>query len=387
MPIVNLTPNNNNIIISWQDGIVKSLIDNKLRAKSKSVGLQHAMDILGESSSSDSNISQHPSIGEGALDETFNATLPPTINPGNILEPFQPPPGMWNNCSTSKCTSPTKTSASNDRNDQQSVKMMLPQDRTDLKCVAMTNHLNNTGPTRSEQFEQSTTLSVLKTRPTTNVWPANSAMLQITKQILESKSPCPTKPEFCFEMMLEAAEKNFLILKRHSFDLGKAIKAQSANSLVGYGSEFRKHWILSPLLGNHPLWPQMKSFLENSSQWPTEPISEEERIGDVEEALQFENHKRAQSQPELLLKLVTGDVIHGYTICLPLDKIIRIPHVCMAPLNIQAQWMINEFGEIVAKDCLTHDQSFKWKILEQASTLVAILQHCRNACLENSSCG
>jgi hypothetical protein len=150
MPIVNLTPNNNNIILSWQVGIVKSSINDKLRAKSKSIGLQHAMDILGESSSSDSNISQYPSIGERALDEMFNAALQPTIDPGNISEPSQPPPLMWNNCSTSKCTSPTKTSASNNRNDQQSVKMMLPQDCTDLKCVAMTNHLNNTGPTRSE---------------------------------------------------------------------------------------------------------------------------------------------------------------------------------------------------------------------------------------------
>jgi hypothetical protein len=33
----------------------------------------------------------------------------------------------------------------------------------------------------------------------------------------------------------------------------------------------------------------------------------------------------------------------------------------MAPLNIQAQWMINELGEIVEKDCLTHDQSFIWE--------------------------
>ncbi len=69
----------------------------------------------------------------------------------------------------------------------------------------------------------------------------------------------------------------------------------------------------------------MKSILKNGSQWPTEPISKEECIGDIEEALQFGNHKGAQSQPELLLKLVTSDIIHGYTIPLPLDKIVRIP--------------------------------------------------------------
>ncbi len=192
------------------------------------------------------------------------------------------------------------------------------------------------------------------------MWPKNAKMLTIIKAIIESESPCPAKPEFCLEMPLEAAEKNFMVLKRHNFKLGKAIEAQS-KSPVGYGSEFWKPWILSPLLGNHLLWLQMKPILENGSQWPNKPILEEEQIGNVKEALKFRNYKGAESQPELLLKLVSYDVIYGYAIALPLDKVIQLPHVCMAPLNIQAQWTINEFGEIVAKDCLMHDQSFKWE--------------------------
>ncbi len=81
---MNLTPDKDNIIVCWQDEIVKSPIDEKLRAKSKSVGL---MDILGESSSSKNEISQYSSIGEGALDKMFTAKLPPRIEPGNISEP------------------------------------------------------------------------------------------------------------------------------------------------------------------------------------------------------------------------------------------------------------------------------------------------------------
>jgi hypothetical protein len=133
MPIVNLTPNKDNIIVCWQDGIVNSLIDENLRAKHKSVGLQHAMDILGESSSSENKISQYLSNGEGASDKTFMAKLPPRIEPGNILELTQPPPQTWNNSSTSEHKSPTKTSAYNNHNDQQSVKMMLPLGPTDPK--------------------------------------------------------------------------------------------------------------------------------------------------------------------------------------------------------------------------------------------------------------
>ncbi len=81
----------------------------------------------------------------------------------------------------------------------------------------------------------------------------------------------------------------------------------------------------------------MKSILKNGSQWLTKPILEEEQIGDVKEALEFGNHKGAKSQPEILLKLVSNDVIYGQAIALPLDKVIQLPHVCTASLNIQAQ--------------------------------------------------
>jgi hypothetical protein len=47
---------------------------------------------------------------------------------------------------------------------------------------------------------------------------------------------------------------------------------------------------------------------------------EEEQISDMKDALKFRNHKGAKSQPELLLKLVSNDVIYGYTIPLPLEK-------------------------------------------------------------------
>ena len=142
------------------------------------------------------------------------------------------------------------------------------------------------------------------------MWPDDSIMLKTINTILTYKSHCPEAPNFCFKMTLEAAEKNFLVLKRHGFDLSKAIEDQS-NTPVGYGSEFKKPRILSHLLGNHPLWPMMESILKHGAQWPTNPISEEERIGDAKEALKFGNHKGAKSQPELLKRLVTGDVIHG----------------------------------------------------------------------------
>ncbi len=72
--------------------------------------------------------------------------------------------------------------------------------------------------------------------------------------------------------------------------------------------EFRKGELLLPLLKNHPLWNQMNEMLAHGSQWPTKPITKEDRATDLIEALKFRNHKGATTQPELLLKLVSGDV-------------------------------------------------------------------------------
>jgi hypothetical protein len=111
-----------------------------------------------------------------------------------------------------------------------------------------------------------------------------------------------------------------MVLKSFNLNIGRAIKAQ-AKSPVGYGLEFRKGGTLFPLLQNHPLWQGMKDLLEFGSCWPTEPIPKKDRITDLDKALKFGNHKGATTQPELLLKLVSGDIKHGYTLPLPLNKI------------------------------------------------------------------
>jgi hypothetical protein len=109
LPIPLPTSDDDNIIVSWKEGIVNSSIDEKLRAKSKSTGLQHAMDILGESIHSESKFNPHSSVRERATDETSRAELPPLIDPGDISEPSQPHPQEWNNHSTSELQPPSKT--------------------------------------------------------------------------------------------------------------------------------------------------------------------------------------------------------------------------------------------------------------------------------------
>jgi hypothetical protein len=161
---------------------------------------------------------------------------------------------------------------------------------------------------------------------------------------------------------LEAANKNFILLKcKFGGDLQKAILAQS-DSLLGYGLEFKPIEMLEPIFKNHPSWSWMKQVLTNGSKWPLQPLNKENQVKDVEEAVVFGNHKGAVQQQDLCRKLVTDDVVQGFTLLLPLDKIAQIPGVLLAPLNIQAQNTINEHGEIIPKSHLTHNQSWKWQL-------------------------
>ena len=88
---------------------------------------------------------------------------------------------------------------------------------------------------------------------------------------------------------------------------------------------------------------------------------EEERVKDLNEVLTFGNHKGALAKPELLLKLIGKDVKYGYSIPIPLKSVKLIPGLKMAPMNIMAQNTIDEFGQVIPKDQLTHNQSWKWK--------------------------
>ena len=192
----------------------------------------------------------------------------------------------------------------------------------------------------------------------TPAFPTN--LINIISDITGQPSPAPMKQEFAFELTKEAAEKNYCLLKKYGLDLSRAIDAQKSSPL-SYGSEFKPPHTLKRIYHNHPLWPRMEQLLINGSQWPLDEISEEDRKADLHEALAFGNHKGAASKPELLKELITADVRHGYGLVIPRDKVARIPNACLAPMNIMHQFTLDAGGNIIDKERLTHDQSFKWQ--------------------------
>ena len=86
----------------------------------------------------------------------------------------------------------------------------------------------------------------------------------------------------------------------------------------------------------------MVPILRDGSKWPLEEISDETRAKDLQEAIKFGNHRGEKENIELLTRLVTKDVKHGYAVTFPLSKASSITGILMAPMNIMHQDTINE---------------------------------------------
>jgi hypothetical protein len=165
----------------------------------------------------------------------------------------------------------------------------------------------------------------------------------------------PSRPEFSFELSEEAAKKNFLILMwKYGGRLSDALVAQE-DSTVGYGLEFRDIATLANIFQRHPNWIRMSRILTHGLEWPLKPLDDDCRLADVREALIFGNLKGASMKPDHLLQLMSKDVHFGYCLPLPLAKAKKIPGIFIAPMNIQQQNTIDEFGRIVPKDHQTHN--------------------------------
>jgi hypothetical protein len=60
------------------------------------------------------------------------------------------------------------------------------------------------------------------------------------------------------------------------------------------------------------------------------------------------------------VELLTLDVHSGFALPLPKRAIFKIPDAVLAPVGIANQLTISDNGEVIAKDRLTHDQTFKF---------------------------
>ncbi len=92
-----------------------------------------------------------------------------------------------------------------------------------------------------ETFDTSDQQTNHGTEPSQRAFPAE--LIKIIRDIRKEEIPAPTQLEFIFDMTEEAAEKNFLVLKKYNFDLDKAILHKNPHCWdMAQSSDHCRHW-------------------------------------------------------------------------------------------------------------------------------------------------
>jgi hypothetical protein len=110
----------------------------------------------------------------------------------------------------------------------------------------------------------------------------------------------------------------------------------------------------------------------HGSNWPLNKLDVNMQKKDINKALTFGNHKGTTSQPLLLRQLIVKDVTYGFGLAILLSTVQSIQGALLSPMNIMKQNTIDEQGQIIPKDRLTHDQSYAWKLGTSVNSRIPI---------------
>ena len=179
--------------------------------------------------------------------------------------------------------------------------------------------------------------------------------LSIIKNIIATDLPPINKPSFQFQATKDAAMHNMhVIISAGSLE---AAIQQQTNSTVSYGSEFRPTQLLAPLMHRHPLWKRTETCISQGSQFPLHPIEEQLRQEDLDAAISYGNHKSTTDSTAFITNM-ESEIKKGWALPLPPPFARELPGAEVAPHGIVPQHTINELGEIINKERVTHDQSY-----------------------------
>ena len=196
--------------------------------------------------------------------------------------------------------------------------------------------------------------------------PSNfSPLIRLLHSIMNQPIVKLKDPPLRFDLSIEAAIHNKKVLESVNNSVDRLIHTCSP-SILNYGSEFKSVSILQPLLHRHRNWENFKKILEDGSTFPLEPIDEETRQKDFSASLTYGNHKSAMFKHDVLMTSMSKESKRGWVLPLLPDHASQLAGATVSPMGIVHQSTINEKGEIIPSNRVTHDLSFPGKFSTQS---------------------
>jgi hypothetical protein len=195
--------------------------------------------------------------------------------------------------------------------------------------------------------------------------PSTSPFVRLLHSIMNHPIAKLNDPPLRFDLSIEAALHNKNVLESVNNSVNRLIQKCSP-SILDYGSEFKPIYILQPLLHRHRNWEYFKKILEDGSTFPLEPITEEMRKKDFKESLAYGNHKSAMFKHDVLITSMSKESKRGWVLPLLPEHASQLEGATISPMGIVHQSTINEKGEIIPSNRVTHDLSFPGKFSQQS---------------------
>ena len=146
------------------------------------------------------------------------------------------------------------------------------------------------------------------------------------------------------------------------FNFKKLIEKQGQTTF-NIGSEFRDPDILQQPLHNLQRWDKMKTIITKGASYPIDQsynLTKESQLKDIKGAIKQGNNKSASASEEnkkIIIENYNKEVKNGWMIPFLKEDIINIEGAGVIPVGVMQQTTINEKGEVISKQRLTHNAS------------------------------
>ena len=176
--------------------------------------------------------------------------------------------------------------------------------------------------------------------------------------LIHGTEPTPSMHQFKFSNDRKAAKFNTKLIKYTDYDLEKCIVKQK-HSILTPGSEFRQLQKIRKLLQYHEDWKDIKAIIEHGCDYKLQPDPDEKtRLSDLKAMLNRGNHQSAKKNIDVLQKAFDKEVSRGWLLPVTVESLPKIKGLSIIPLGIADQFSINDRGERIFKQRVTHDASF-----------------------------
>ena len=201
--------------------------------------------------------------------------------------------------------------------------------------------------------------------------PKISAFMSTIQKIITAPCPQLHPSPFKFERSFSAALFNSELLLSADGDLKKLLKSLDY-SHTHYGADFRDPKLLKQLLHKNNKWNKLESIITSGVKYNMNPISEQDRISDIDYHINRGNHKSATTEEGLksINKAYDKEVKYGWQIPILPSVIKSLKNASVTPLGVATQWTINEKNERIIKRRVTHDCTFPGPSGNSANTRV-----------------